>query len=140
MACSLLLMQEALHLVAQSAASRFFSVQNADGCRSLCRYDRHCRYADLCVHRSLSSHAICSSVHTTWKSRPRAGFRCTSRNCCYTWLQRLSRFLKHRPACHRVRQDPLRHGVSFSFSPDASLYRNRKKRHTSSDFHSMDTE
>ena len=22
---------------------------------------------------------------------------------------------KHRPACHRVRQDPLRHGVSFSF-------------------------
>lgn len=108
--------------------------------RSLCRYDRHCRYADLCVHRSLSSHAICSSVHTTWKSRPRAGFRCTSRNCCYTWLQRLSRFLKHRPACHRVRQDPLRHGVSFSFSPDASLYRNRKKRHTSSDFHSMDTE
>lgn len=64
---------------------------------------------------ALSSHAICSSVHTTWKSRPRAGFRCTSRNCCYTWLQRLSRFLKHRPACHRVRQDPLRHGVSFSF-------------------------
>lgn len=123
-------------IAGDSAASRFFSVQNASDCRSRYRYARHCRYADPCGQRFPFSRTIYLSAHTAWKSHPHAGFRRTSRNCCCIGLQRPSRFPKHRPAYHKVRLYPLRHGVPFSFSPDASLFRNRKRGQTSSGSHS----
>lgn len=116
-------------------ASCFFSVQNADDCRLLCRYARQLRCAVPYGLYSLFWHIICSGAHTVWKSLPGGVFGYTSRNYCYTGLRLSFHFPKHKREYHRVRQYLLRHGEFFSFSPDASLSQNQKKRKTFSGSH-----
>lgn len=109
---------------------RSFSIQNASGILLRSLYVRQPRYAVPYGHDSLFGHTVCSDAHTGWRNLPGAGFQYTSHSYYCTGLQQPFRFPKHRREYRKERRCPHRHGISFSFSPDASSHRNGKRRLT----------